>query len=205
MANAIYLYRLTHDTGLAPCVTDELLTLACCKGGWKTGVKTGLRYFVGEKRDADYEQDNLYIAGLFKNKLLYFAKITDVLPMKEHYTDKGYSNRKDFIYTVDKKTGELKRNGKQPGVHEENELIERDKAGVYVLLSEDFAYWGSEASEELLKPIKNAFPKTRGEKFYSGREATKIVDYLRSLKKRGKLADPTQKLSGRKCGGCGQL
>ena len=29
----LYIYRLTSDTGLAPCVDNGLLSLACCKGG----------------------------------------------------------------------------------------------------------------------------------------------------------------------------
>lgn len=27
------MYRLTSDTGLAPCAENGLLSLACCKGG----------------------------------------------------------------------------------------------------------------------------------------------------------------------------
>lgn len=29
----LYIYRLTDDTGFAPCVENGLLSLACCKGG----------------------------------------------------------------------------------------------------------------------------------------------------------------------------
>lgn len=46
MDKIIFTYRLTHDTGFAPCVDNGLLTLACCKGGTET-VKRGLRYFIG--------------------------------------------------------------------------------------------------------------------------------------------------------------
>lgn len=46
MDKIVFTYRLTNDTGFAPCVDNGLLTLACCKGGTKT-VKRGLRYFIG--------------------------------------------------------------------------------------------------------------------------------------------------------------
>ena len=37
MDKIIFTYRLTHDTGFAPCVDGGLLSLACCKGGAPTG------------------------------------------------------------------------------------------------------------------------------------------------------------------------
>ena len=43
----LYIYRLTSDTGLAPCVDNGLLSLACCKGGQiRNGkaIHAGLRY-----------------------------------------------------------------------------------------------------------------------------------------------------------------
>ena len=43
----LYIYRLTSDTGLAPCVDNGLLSLACCKGGQirnDKAIHAGLRY-----------------------------------------------------------------------------------------------------------------------------------------------------------------
>ena len=61
MTEHIYLYRLTSDTGCAPCIYDRkykvtnLLSLSCCKGGQLrhrngtvTAVNTGLRWKIGE-------------------------------------------------------------------------------------------------------------------------------------------------------------
>ncbi|MFR8738148.1 MAG: hypothetical protein ACLVFL_05205 [Eubacterium sp.] len=43
-----------------------MLTLACCKGGWKNGVKIGIRYWIGK----DYE-----IQISVKRMLWRFTKI----------------------------------------------------------------------------------------------------------------------------------
>ena len=42
----VYVYRLTSDTGLAPCAENGLFSLAVCKGGQIRGqeiIHTGLR------------------------------------------------------------------------------------------------------------------------------------------------------------------
>ena len=71
----LYTYRLSSDTGLAPCVEDGLLSLACCKGGQlRKGkpVRTGLRFWIGSMRGGvDYRHDTVYVLGTYKNKFLY--------------------------------------------------------------------------------------------------------------------------------------
>ena len=60
----LFIYRMTSDKGLAPCVDNGLLSLACCKGGQvRNGkpIKTGLRYRIGSKRESDYEKDDVHI------------------------------------------------------------------------------------------------------------------------------------------------
>lgn len=91
---------MTSDTGLAPCVDDGLLSLACCKGGQiRNGkcCKTGLRYWIGSKKKCDYETDDVCILGTYHDKLLYLARITKVLPMTEYYKNKS-KGRTDNIY-----------------------------------------------------------------------------------------------------------
>ena len=73
----LYIYRMTDDSGFAPCVEKGLLSLACCKGGQiRNGkvVNTGLRHRIGIHREANYATDDVYILGVYKNKMLYFAK-----------------------------------------------------------------------------------------------------------------------------------
>ena len=35
----VYIYALTNDSGFAPCVDNDWLTLTCCKGGVKGGMR----------------------------------------------------------------------------------------------------------------------------------------------------------------------
>ncbi len=66
----LFMYRLAVDTGLAPCVDNGLLSLACCKGGQiRNGkpINTGLRYRIGNKNECDYTKDDVYILGTYKN------------------------------------------------------------------------------------------------------------------------------------------
>ena len=73
----VFIFRMTSDTGFAPCVDNDLLTLACCKGGQiRNGkpCKTGLRYHIGSKRNGiNYLQDKVYIIGTYRDKFLYMA------------------------------------------------------------------------------------------------------------------------------------
>jgi hypothetical protein len=111
----IYVYRLTSDSGSAPCIYDlngkytGLLTLACCKGGQirhegeenERKIETGLRYLIGKKHQKEIADGRIdvYIMGIYKNKLLYFAKITEILTMREYFAPTSrYKNRRDYIY-----------------------------------------------------------------------------------------------------------
>lgn len=56
----IFAYRIVDDTGFAPCVDHNLLTLACCKGGQIRNGKnilTGLRYHIGKYREEHPQED----------------------------------------------------------------------------------------------------------------------------------------------------
>lgn len=87
----LYMYRLTNDTGLAPCVDNGLLSLAVCKGGQIRNGRvchTGLRYRIGSNKDGyDPENDKVYVLGTYKGKLLYLARVTQIKTMTEYYRD----------------------------------------------------------------------------------------------------------------------
>ncbi len=88
MGSIIFAYRLKSDTGFAPCIDNNILTLSCCKGGQKRNgkfISTGLRYRIGEYSKS-HPNDEMYLMGIYKDKLLYYAKITNVIPMEEYYS-----------------------------------------------------------------------------------------------------------------------
>lgn len=174
----IYAYRLTSDSGNAPCIHDlygnttGMLTLACCKGGQirgEKGIGTGLRYAIGKMyKDAiDNKQINVYLMGIFKKTLLYFANITKITTMEDYCTPGSqYEHRKDCIYHFAR--GKFKRNSRNPSFHPKNDLDQhrRDWLGKYVLLSTHFAYWGKD-SRKLPENLLQILPKFRESKSYT--------------------------------------
>lgn len=197
----LYIYRITSDTGLAPCVDNGLLSLACCKGGQiRNGkaIHTGLRYRIGSMCDgANYKKDNIYLLGTHKNKLLYLARITNIVTMTEYFSTMS-KGRIDSIYSLtDRK---LVRNHHlwNEGVHVDEKQNIRDIAGEYVLLSDDFIYLGKDAVFDELVDKYNA--KFRETKLYKGEVAELIVAECQKYRD-GKKHLPTKPLK-KKCGGC---
>ena len=169
----LYIYRLSTDKGLAPCVQDGLLSLACCKGGRCNGVSTGIRYWIGSKLDGtDYSVDDIYLLGLYRSKFLYLAKVTDVVTMTEYY-QKMSKDRADDIYSLE--NGQLIRNNKlrKEGIHLNKDDNTRDILGKYVLLSNDYIYLGKDAVKIDIA-LKNA-PGSRGQRLIQGDIAKEII------------------------------
>lgn len=169
----IYAYRLSSDTGMAPCVKNGLLSLAVCKGGQirkGTAVNTGLRHLIGsgwEKSTSD-----VYVLGTYHDRFLYIARVTDVVTMEEYFQDIS-KGRTDDIYEF--KNGKLCRNNryKNRNIHTATEQIIKDIAGQYVILSDDFVYLGEDAIFiDLVKKYNARFQET---KTYTGHIAEQIV------------------------------
>lgn len=184
MKPVIYAYRLTSDSGSAPCIYDlhgnatGLLTLACCKGGQirykgttnEREIKTGLRHTIGKnhKEEIANGRIDVYVMGIYKNTLLYFAKITEVLSMRDYFSPKSrYKNRHDDIYDV--LPDDIKRNDNNPAFHPKEETTRHrlDWLGEYALISDCFAFWGKD-SKAISKCLIDILPKYRESKLYKG-------------------------------------
>lgn len=143
----IYFYKLTTDNGGAPCVQNDLLSLAICKPKIRRTAK---------------EEEGALIFGFAANSLhrdnplIYVARVTKKLHNGEYFKDAQYAQRSDCIYRFkgDRfvwKTGSL---------HHGPEHLEHDlgKSSEYlnanVLLSNDFRYFGKAGSDE----YKSKFP-----------------------------------------------
>lgn len=179
----LFIYRMTADSGLAPCIEEKLLSLACCKGGRKDGVHTGIRYWIGRGKykniEFDYKKDNVYILGIYKNKFLYLAKITEVMSMTDYFSDNKYKNRLDDIYNV--KDGKLIGNRKltKENIHCDKEQQARDIAGKYVLLSDEYIYLGKDSKPK--NKFTEKYPNHREVKYYSNNEAQEIINWCYSI------------------------
>ena len=181
----VYIYRLTSDTGFAPCVEGNLLTLACCKGGQMRGdkvINTGLRYRIGTKKDAKWDEEDVYIVGTYKDKFLYLARVTKVITMEEYYS--GFSKgRMDDIYSF--KNGGLVRNNnlRNHCVHIEPDRVTKDLAGKYVIISTEYIYLGEDAVYDDI--IAKYNPKFQETKKYVGKDADIIIDACKKYKTNG--------------------
>jgi Nucleotide modification associated domain 2 len=85
--DTFYLYKMTSDSGGAPCVENGMLSLAICKPVIRRTARVGdiIIGFGGKK---------------FGEKLIYVAKISKVVVDGDYYRDNTiYSNRQDCIYS----------------------------------------------------------------------------------------------------------
>ena len=85
MAPRLFVYKLTSDTGAAPCVHDGLLTLAICKPMIRSLAQVGdlLFGFAAESLSPD-------------NRLIYIARVTAI--EDEYYDAPDYVGSPDRIY-----------------------------------------------------------------------------------------------------------
>lgn len=205
----IYIYRMTNDTGSAPCIFEkgynktDLLSLACCKGGQiRKGkdVETGLRHTIG-KRHKD-KKDEVYVMGIYKDYVLYAAKISEIISMEEYYSNNNYSNRLDYIYNSKKE-----RNKNNPLFHPEGDgsQLRRDWNGVYVLLSDNFSYNGEGYTEYSAEKIKNFLPVRQETKGYDNNSDgfNTVFDFLSEVIKTGSRNNSVEILK-MGCKGCYQ-
>ena len=130
-----YIYKVTHDTGCAPCVDDGLLTLAICKPDIRSTADIG---------------DWIYGFGgaPYGGKLIYVAQVTGRLAQGDYYRRAEFRSRSDCIYQWqgDKLTAKAR-----GAFHADNVLQDIGKSPDYpranVLVSSNFRYLGKTAQE----------------------------------------------------------
>lgn len=214
----IYAYRLTDDTGCAPCIFDRdgnptgTLSLACCKGGQirnegkhnEREIRTGLRHAIGSehKQQIANGQVTVYVLGIYKDTLLYFAEITEIITMTDYFAPGSpYKNRLDNIYDTLPKG--FNRNDNNPAFHPKADTgrHKRDWLGVYALLSNIFAYFGRD-SKAIPPNLLRFLPKGQETKHYDGdsSEGKQILDEVR---KHWNFKDVIQGTPHDYNGGCG--
>lgn len=223
MSNIVtFAYRLTYDTGFAPCIENGILTLACCKGGqFRNGrlIHSGLRHTIGEYFRLKDDKTDVFLLGMYKNTLLFYAKINYVYPMSDYFSSSLCRNRTDNIYSVDESAPYgLVRNSFLPSIHPKidpktnlvNPQIEKDIFGDYVLYSTEFSYWGSnskiiedQAILDILPKYQESYPKRP---YIDSANFNSIHNYVidHGGYKLGKLYDPHNPIKSEKCKGCNQ-
>ena len=144
----LYCYKMTHDTGFAPNPYHGILTLATCKptirrcaqiGDWISGWTSNKVIGKRNQKYTEYTDSN--------QKLIYLAKISEKLPLEEYWKKypkkrpKGKDDVGDNIYEpIGNEVFEQHENGGGHGP----DNIKRDLSGKYVLICEEFYYFGVE-------------------------------------------------------------
>lgn len=221
MKQTVYLYRMTNDTGCAPCIFEndykvtDTLTLACCKGGQlrkNKGVYTGLRHTIGKQHFEGIKNhsEKVFVVGIMKQRIIYVAEITNICEMKDYFSNKNNKHRKDFIYTYSEQgcfeknqKFYLVRNNNTKDFHPKDleKVHRRDELGKYVLISESFAYFGKE--EKLIKndeKLRSLLPKRQETKTYfsDSEEFGTIINFIDEIWKNRPVSivntEPTERL-----------
>ncbi len=144
MTGKIYCYKMTTDSGGAPCVEAGLLSLAICKPQVRKGCSKGDHVIGFGGKDLG-------------ERLIYVAKVTEVKADGTYYgrdaSVSPESSRADCIYQWDneRKQYEIKSGAKYHGKGDqlEHDLgVRPEYAGDRVLLSDKFAYYGKSGTAD---------------------------------------------------------
>jgi len=134
-----FVYKIVVDSGGAPCVYRNLLSLALCKPKIRKTAKKGSFIFgFGGK---EYEE-----------RLIYIARVTAKLEGTAYYERRKYARRPDCIYRVKNGRPVLKTSAKH---HRDSDHRKKDVGfhfeKAFVLLSNDFRYLGKKGTDEYKK------------------------------------------------------
>ena len=145
----IFVYKLTMDSGGAPCPYNRLLTLAICKPSIRLVCQRGDWLFGFLAKTAGRGE-----------RLIYIAEVTSRLERGSYYKDRRYQKRPDCIYRWVGRDLVCKRGAR---FHPHGSGLRRDvgeKPGykkANVLASKNFRYFGREGDCD----YKTQFPRVK--------------------------------------------
>lgn len=177
MSTYLYTYTMKNDSGFAPSVSAGLLTLACCRGSVNPGKS--LRTWVANEVK---KQNEVWVMGVCGKHMklgnayrtkhkkesgplnppegapIYLAKIQQAITSKEYFQ----SNSSLFWHQVDhdayfvNEVGEITSAGEKLNPHHNNDDDYIKDTNSYVLISQEFIYWGDACSQMIWNNICNA-------------------------------------------------
>jgi hypothetical protein len=132
----IFIYKMVADSGGAPCVFRNLLSLAICKPKIRKSANKGALIFgFGGK---DYEE-----------RLIYIARVTDKLEGRDYYQRRKYARRPDCIYRADGNSAVRKASARYHVTSDERKKdVGPHFENASVLLSKDFRYLGKRGTSD---------------------------------------------------------
>jgi hypothetical protein len=142
----IYFYKLTVDDGGAPCVENDLLSLAICKPMIRSTATKG-DIVIGFAANSLHPD----------NRLIYVARVNDKLVNGDYFRPGKYNGRADCIYEwrggrFAARAGAIYHSSPKDLAHDLGEHPDYPRANT--LLSREFCYFGGSGSDA----YKKAFP-----------------------------------------------
>ncbi len=186
-------YKQTADDGFAPNPYFDVLTLATCKPVIRRSKNTKIGDWIAGWTSASARK---YSTPIGKEKIIYLAKITDIIPISQYWTE--YPQKRptlsngnnaveafgDNIYEPDASTvdGYVSHAVK---MHCKESFLKKDTKGVNVLICKEFYYFGAKKALDIPAEIKCDFNEIpRGHKFFDGeKRIQKFIDFVRSNKR----------------------
>ena len=201
MGNYHHCYKMTWDTGSAPNPYHDVLTLAICKPGIRKHSQVGdwISGWTGKNVHGKDGKSHFFN----EQKLIYLAKIKEKLTFAEYWerfpqkrpqiiccnqeptikkTCGGISKVANAIYNsgdnIYKPIGNGKFQQLENGNGHDEKDMERDLKGEFVLICEEFYYYGVDNTLDVSKDIFNVtVPRW---KKMSESDSSKLIDFVRN-------------------------
>ena len=145
----LYCYKMTHDTGFAPNPYQGVLTLATCKPTIRRCAEIGY-WISGWTSNKVQGKKQKYTFSDYGQKLIYLAKVSDKMLIKDYwekYPEKRPSPNdwvNDFGDNIYEPLGNDDFHQHNNGGGHNSTNIKRDLSGKYVLICNEFYYFGVE-------------------------------------------------------------
>lgn len=193
----IFSYKVEHDLGLAPNPFHNFCTLAVCKSSIRRNKNLSIGdWVIGTGSEALGNT----------NHLIYAMKVEEKLTFNEYWEDERFESKKpiiegslvkiygDNIYHQDPNNEEWiqedSAHSLDQGLTNEDHL-KRDTGGEYVLVSQEFYYFGENAPK-VPKELIELCPKSRDMEYLNRSEGVvdAFVRWLKDNHKSGIHGDP---------------
>jgi hypothetical protein len=206
----LFSYKMTHDTGFAPNPYGEHLTLATCKPGIRCTkeVSDWVAGFTCQALCGD---------AVGQERLIYLMRVSEKLPLRDYCVDPRFQCKNpatpaagvppgtgDNIYRPLREGAATAKDFEQlKNPHHDCGNMETDISGEYVLIADEFYYFGKEALAlpEDIRPSVPPGPSPYGSETESS-QARRFIEYVKSLYKPGRHGEPHDPPAG---GGCGSI
>ena len=139
----VYVYKIVVDSGGAPCVEDDMLSLAICKPMIRRTARPGDLIFAFSSNSEPQS-----------NRLVYIAEVTQRIANGEYYTSADFRRRGDCIYhRLADGTFTLRKNARyhngRGGDERPRDLgTAPEYKNASVLLSSNFRYFGGSGTSD---------------------------------------------------------